>query len=152
MTIDVKMWRIFYIFHYPNPSKRKKVSKHFFEIHYSESSVQVFKDWHLFLVVMMCVVVDVFILTIASSVNSARLKPIQTRDVRHGTTEVDVGKMSVTVVLAITYLSAGGRDHIESHGAFVCFPLETHLAWNVVWLQGNHSDNWSDSCPKHEEH
>ena len=106
----------------------------------------------LFLVVMMCVVVDVFILTIASSVNSARLKPIQTRDVRHGTTEVDVGKMSVTVVLAITYLSAGGRDHIESHGAFVCFPLETHLAWNVVWLQGNHSDNWSDSCPKHEEH
>jgi hypothetical protein len=44
----------------------------------------------------MCVAVDVFILTIASSVNSARLEPVETRDTRHGRTEVDVGKMSVT--------------------------------------------------------
>ena len=95
MTIDVKMWRIFYIFHYPNPSKRNKVSEYSFELHYSESSVQVFKDWHLFLVVMMCVVVDIFILTIASSINSARLKPVQTRDVRHGMNEVDVSMTGV---------------------------------------------------------
>ena len=57
--------------------------------------MQVFKDWHLFLVVMLCVVVDVFILIIASSVNSARLKPVNMSDVRHGTTEVDVGIISV---------------------------------------------------------
>lgn len=44
----------------------------------------------------MCVVVDVFILTIASSVNSARLKPVKMSDVRHGSTEVDVGIISVT--------------------------------------------------------
>ncbi len=55
-------------------------------------------------------------------------------------------------MLAITYFSVGGRDHIELHSVFMCFPLETHLAWNVVWLQGNHSDDWSDSCPKDEEH
>lgn len=52
--------------------------------------MQVFQDWHLFLVVMACVVVDVVILTIASSVSSARLKPVETRDVRHRSTEVDV--------------------------------------------------------------
>lgn len=43
----------------------------------------------------MCVVVDIFILTIASSVNSARLKPVQTRDLRHGMNEVDVSMTSV---------------------------------------------------------
>lgn len=54
-----------------------------------------FQDWHLFLVVMLCVVVDVVILTVASSINSARLKPVATRDIRHGTSEVDVGIISV---------------------------------------------------------
>lgn len=52
--------------------------------------MQVFQDWHLFLIVMMCVVLDVVVLTIATSVSSARLKPVATDDVRHGT-EVDVG-------------------------------------------------------------
>ena len=57
--------------------------------------------------------VDVFILTIATSVNSARLKPVQTRDIRHGSTEVDVGIIYTCnmVVLFIynTYLSAYRR-------------------------------------------
>ena len=39
---------------------------------------------------MLCVIVDVIILTIVSAVNTARLKPVETSDIRHGT-EVDVG-------------------------------------------------------------
>ena len=52
--------------------------------------MQVFQDWHLFLIVMLCVIVDIIILTIVSAVNGARLKPVKTLDIRHGT-EVDVG-------------------------------------------------------------
>ena len=52
-------------------------------------SLQVFKDWHLFMVVMMCVVLDVIILTITSAVSSARLKPVETDDIRHST-DIDV--------------------------------------------------------------
>lgn len=39
---------------------------------------------------MLCIIVDVIILTIVSAVNTARLKPVMTSDIRHGT-EVDVG-------------------------------------------------------------
>ena len=50
-------------------------------------------------------VVDVVILTIASSINSARLKPVETRDVRHGT-EVDVGIISVMKCVILFVLLA----------------------------------------------
>ena len=102
---------------------------------------------------MLCVVIDVVILTVASSVNSARLKPVETEDVRHGT-EVDVGIINISVTKAYYYqlLSIGGWDHTEPYSIFVCVPLETHLAWNVVWIQGNHSDDWSDHCSKDEKY
>ena len=51
--------------------------------------LQVFLDWHLLMMVMMCVVIDVIILTIATAVDSARLKPTVVEDVRR-VTEIDV--------------------------------------------------------------
>ena len=60
---------------------------------------QVLQDWHLLLMVVLCVVVDVLILTVAVSVESARLMPVEMRDVRHGT-EVDVSaRIEITAVL-----------------------------------------------------
>ena len=39
---------------------------------------------------MLCIILDVIILTIVSAMNTARLKPVEMSDIRHGT-EVDVG-------------------------------------------------------------
>ena len=116
--------------------------------------LQVFQDWHLFLLVMLCVVVDVIVLTVVSAVDSARLEPVESDDIRHGT-EVDVGTFMYNNIsmenLIEGEIAIGGWDHIELHSIFVCIPLAAHLAWNVVWIQGSHSDYWSGACTKDQE-
>jgi len=72
-TINAKMWRVYYIFHNPKPSKMKKV----------------LKDWHLFLIVMAFVLIDVIILTIVGALGSARFH-LETCEDREFPTTINV--------------------------------------------------------------